>query len=193
MRPRVERGERAEALARLARANVPKAADKLVSKVPANLQKEPGFLFERMRWRRRKEMYDLAIDILDHAPKDLVRPELWWAEREMLTRHALQDGNISLAYRLAARHGMSDGANYAEAEFLAGWISLRYLRDAKEAYAHFMRLYGAVSRPISLPRGGYWAGRAPHALGYRELAASWYAGAAQHLTTYYGPLAPAPI
>jgi soluble lytic murein transglycosylase len=193
MLPRVDAGHRAEALARLALANVSKAADKLVSKVPANLQKEPGFLFERMRWRRRKEMYDLAIDILDHAPKDLIRPELWWAEREMLTRHALQDGNISLAYRLAARHGMSDGANFAEAEFLAGWISLRYLRDAKEAYAHFMRLYGDVSRPISLARGGYWAGRAAQELGYRELAASWYAGAAQHLTTYYGQLAAAQI
>ncbi len=41
----------------------------------------------------------------------------------MLARHALQDGNISLAYRLAARHGMASGVNYAEAEFLAGWIA----------------------------------------------------------------------
>jgi soluble lytic murein transglycosylase len=193
MLPRVDPGHRAEALARLALANVSKTAEKLVSKVPANLQKDPGFLFERMRWRRRKEMYDAAIDILDHAPKDLVRPQLWWAEREMLARHALQDGNISLAYRLAARHGMTDGTNFAEAEFLAGWISLRYLRDPKDAYTHFLHLYNEVSRPISLARGGYWAGRAAQELGYRELAASWYAGAAQHLTTYYGQLAAAQI
>jgi soluble lytic murein transglycosylase len=111
----------------------------------------------------------------------------------MLARHALQEGNVSLAYRLAARHGMTDGTNFAEAEFLAGWISLRYLRDAKDAYGHFQRLYEAVSRPISLARGGYWAGRAAQELGYRELAASWYAGAAQHLTTYYGQLAAAQI
>jgi soluble lytic murein transglycosylase len=193
MLPRVDPGHRAEALARLALANVSKTAEKLVSKVPANLQKDPGFLFERMRWRRRKEMYDAAIDILDHAPRDLVRPQLWWAEREMLARHALQDGNISLAYRLAARHGMTDGANFAEAEFLAGWISLRYLRDPKDAYTHFLHLYNEVSRPISLARGGYWAGRAAQELGYRELAASWYAGAAQYLTTYYGQLAAAQI
>lgn len=193
MLPRVDAGHRAEALARLALANVSKTAEKLMAKVPASLQKDPGFLFERMRWRRRKEMYDAAIDILDHAPRDLVRPQLWWSEREMLARHALQDGNISLAYRLASRHGMTDGANYAEAEFLAGWISLRYLRDPKEAYAHFVHLYNDVSRPISLSRGGYWAGRAAQELGYRELAASWYAGAAQHLTTYYGQLAAAQI
>jgi soluble lytic murein transglycosylase len=193
MLPRVDPEHRAEALARLALASVSKTAEKLVSKVPANLQKDPGFLFERMRWRRRKEMYDAAIDILDHAPRDLVRPQLWWAEREMLARHALQDGNISLAYRLAARHGMTDGANFAEAEFLAGWISLRYLRDPKDAYTHFLHLYNEVSRPISLARGGYWAGRAAQELGYRELAASWYAGAAQYLTTYYGQLAAAQI
>jgi soluble lytic murein transglycosylase len=193
MLPRVDAGHRAEALARLALANVSKSAEKLVSKVPANLQKEAGFLFERMRWRRRKEMYDAAIEVLDHAPKDLVRPQLWWAERETLARHALQDGNISLAYRLAARHGMTSGTNYAEAEFLAGWISLRYLRDAKAAYEHFLHLYSEVSRPISLARGGYWAGRAAQELGYGELAASWYAGAAQYLATYYGQLAAAQI
>jgi soluble lytic murein transglycosylase len=193
MLPRVDAGHRAEALARLALASVSKTAEKLISKVPANLQRDPGFLFERMRWRRRKEMYDQAIDILEHAPKDLVRPQLWWSERETLARHALQDGNISLAYRLAQRHGMTDGVNFAEAEFLAGWIALRYLHEAKPAYEHFVRLYNEVSRPISLARGGYWAGRAAQELGYRELAATWYAGAAQHLTTYYGQLAAAQI
>jgi soluble lytic murein transglycosylase len=193
MFPRVDAGHRAEALARLALAHEDKKAEKLVSKVPPDLLKDPGLLFERMRWRRRKEMYDAAIDTLDHAPKELVRPQLWWAEREMLTRHALQEGNISLAYRLAARHGMTSGVNYAEAEFLAGWISLRYLRDPKDAYTHFLHLYNEVSRPISLARGGYWAGRAAQELGYRELAASWYSGAAQYLATYYGQLAAAQI
>jgi len=193
MLPRVDAGHRAEALARFALASESKSAEKLVSKVPANLQKDQGFLFERMRWRRRKEMYDAAIDILEHAPKDLTRPQLWWAERETLARHALQDGKISVAYRLAAQHGMTTGPNFAEAEFLAGWINLRYLREAKPAYDHFVRLYNDVSRPISRARGAYWAGRAAQEMGSRELAAGWFAKAAQYLTTYYGQLAAAQI
>jgi soluble lytic murein transglycosylase len=193
MFPRVDSGHRAEALARLALASVSKSADKLISKVPDALRRDPGFLFERMRWNRRKEKYDAAIEILDRAPKDLVRPQLWWSERETLARHALQDGNVSLAARLAERHGMTDGANFAEAEFLAGWIKLRYLHEAQPAYDHFVRLYNDVSRPISLARGAYWAGRAAQDLGNRQLATGWYTKAAQYLTTYYGQLAAAQI
>src|SRR5262249_9796300 len=153
----------------------------------------PGFQFERMRWRRRKEMYDAAIDILEHAPRDLDRPQLWWSERETLARHALQEGNVTLAMRLAERHGMTEGQNFAEAEFLAGWIRLRYLHDAKDAYDHFLRLYNSVNRPISLARGSYWAARAAQEIGDRHLAAGWYAKAAQYLATYYGQLAAAQI
>ncbi len=189
MLPRVDAGHRAEALARLALANVSKSAEKLVSKVPAKLQRDPGFLFERMRWRRRKEMYDGAIEILRSAPKDLVRPQLWWAERETLTRHALQEGNARLALDLAEQHGMTEGATFADAEFLAGWIALRYLHNPTRAYDHFVRLYNSVTRPISLSRGAYWAGRAQQDLGNRELAGGWYSKAAQYLTTYYGQLA----
>lgn len=193
MLPRVDAGHRAEALARFALADMSKSADKLVSKVPASLQREPGFLFERMRWNRRKEKYDAAINILEHAPKDLGRPQLWWNERETLARHALQDGNISLAARLADRHGITDGPNFAEAEFLAGWIKLRYLHEVQPAYDHFVRLYNGVGRPISLARGAYWAGRAAQDLGNRQLATGWYSKAAQYLTTYYGQLAAAQI
>ncbi|MGH7124528.1 MAG: lytic transglycosylase domain-containing protein [Stellaceae bacterium] len=193
MLPRVDAGHRAEALARLALASLSKSADKLVSKVPRQLLRDPGFVFERARWNRRKEKYDAAIDILEHAPRDLVRPQLWWAEREFLARRALQDGKISVAYRLAAQHGMTEGANYAEAEFLAGWIKLRYLREAKPAYDHFVRLYNDVSRPVSLARGAYWAGRAAQEFGDRQLATGWFTKAAQYLTTYYGQLAAAQI
>jgi len=193
MMPLVDAGHRAAADARLALARVASNAERLVQRVPAAILKEPGLQFERMRWRHRKDMYDAAIDILDHAPADLVRPQAWWSERESLARHALQDGNVSLAYRLAANHGMNSGREYAEAEFLAGWIQLRFLREPLDAYKHFTHLYGEVTRPVSLARGGYWAGRAAQELGYRELAAAWYATGAQYLTTYYGQLCAAQI
>lgn len=194
MMPRVDAGHRAEALARFALASQSKSAEKLAKKVQGtSLQNDPGFVFELMRWNRRKEKYDAAINILEHAPKDLGRPQLWWAERELLARHALQDGKISDAYRLAAGHGMTEGPNFAEAEFLAGWIALRYMHDPVHAKDHFAKLYNDVSRPISLARGAYWSGRAAQDLGDKQLAAGWYAKAAQYLTTYYGQLAAAQI
>src|SRR5579864_5449505 len=170
----------------------PKAA-KLLQDVPSELQDDPGLLFEKMRWRHRQNDFDGAISILDHAPKDLVRPDAWYRERDLLARHALLAGNITLAYRLAAQHGLTTGPSYADGEFLAGWIALRYLHDPKMAYAHFEHIYGDATRPITFTRGAYWAGRAAEALKYRELAASWYSTAAQYLTTYYGQLAASQI
>jgi soluble lytic murein transglycosylase len=194
MFPRVDAGHRAEALARLAYANLSKNAEKLAAKVIGTPQaRDPGFIFERIRWLRRKEKYGPAIDDLLKAPRDLIRPQLWWAERESLARHMLQENNTSKAYELASQHGMTEGQNFAEAEFLAGWIALRYSHNAKAASDHFVRLYGSVTRPISVARGAYWAGRAQQELGNREQATAWFTKAAQNLTTYYGQLAAAQI
>ena len=193
MLTRVDAGHRTVAEARMALADMSGSAERLLRRVPRELQSDPGLLFERMRWRRRKDMYDGAIDILDHAPKDLVRPQAWWGERELLVRHALQNGDISLAYRLAARHDLTTGVGFAEGEFLAGWVALRFLRDYQTGYNHFVRLYNEVTRPVSLARGAYWAGRAAEIQGYKDLATTWYQTAAKHLATYYGQLAAAKI
>src|SRR5262249_17372166 len=124
MLPRVDPGHRAEALARLALANVSQTADKLRGQMRAQasgLQQDPGLLFGYMRLHRSKENYDAAISQLRQAPKDLVRPQLWWQERELLARHLLQEGKTAEAYDLISKHGMTEGPNFADAEFLAGW------------------------------------------------------------------------
>jgi len=163
--------------------------ERLVAKVPAQLQNDPGLLYERARWRRRKEMFDSALEIVANPPRELGRPTAWWTERQILARRALADGKAQLAYKLVAHHGLKDGNAQAEAEFLAGWIALRALKDAKGGYEHFVRLYDTVKLPISVARGAYWAGRAAEQMGMRQLASTWYASAAEHNTTYYGQLA----
>jgi soluble lytic murein transglycosylase len=185
----VDNEHRKEADARMALATGAPKAEKLLREVPAALLNDPGLLYERMHWLRRQERYDEAIGILEHAPKDLVHPEAWYRERDSLARRALQNGDISLAYRLASQHGLTTGPSFEDGEFLSGWISLRYLHDPQTAYTHFQHIYGDATRPISLTRGAYWAGRAAEELKYRELAANWYTSAAQYLTTYYGQLA----
>jgi len=189
MLPRVDADHRALAEARLALAAQSPSAEKLLARVPARLQNDPGLLFSRMRWRARTGRYDDAIAILDHPPADLVRPQAWANERESLARYALADGDLSVAYRLAANHGLTTGPTYAELEFLAGWVALRYLHQADVAYSHFVRLYDDVKLPVSVARGAYWAARAAEELGYRQLAAAWYSTAATQVTTYYGQLA----
>ena len=163
--------------------------DPAVARIPAALKDDPGLLFERMRWRRRKGFSDRAIELLVQQPAVNARPKRWWIERALLTRHALRNGDITLAYRLAQDHRQAGGASLAEAEWLAGWVALRYLRDPKVAQKHFRTLYDNVSFPVSRARGAYWAGRAAEAGGENDAAKTWYQLAAKHTTTFYGQMA----
>jgi soluble lytic murein transglycosylase len=180
---------RALAEARMRLATMARGAEQYLQSVPAHLADDPGLLFERLHWRTRKERYAEAIAMLDHPPEDLVRPVAWAIERQALARHALSEGDVAGAYRLAARHGLTSGPVFAELEFFAGWLALRFLHQPELAYNHFVRLYDEVKLPVSVARGAYWAARAATALGYQQLAAAWYETASQHVTTYYGQLA----
>jgi soluble lytic murein transglycosylase len=193
MLPRVSPGWQALGMARMALANLEAGTERLVARVPASLQGNPGLVYERVRWRRRKEHYDDAIPLLESAPKELVRPEAWAVEREVLARYLLGDRKAATAYRITTHHGVTSGPHFAELEFLSGWIALRYLKQPDVAYEHFVRLYDHVKLPISIARGAYWSARAAEAMNYKQLAESWYATAADQITTYYGQLAAAHI
>ncbi len=165
--------------------------DKAIAKVPDRFKKDPGLVYERLRWRRRYGKYDSAKEILDNPPDDLVNPERWWIERSAIARRTLIKGNASEAYRLARTHGQKTGAAYAEAEWLAGWIALRFLDDPETAKGHFMSMHYAVKYPVSQARGAYWTARAMEAMGDQTLAEDWHRLAADHPMTYYGQLSTA--
>ncbi len=190
MMRRVDPPHRALAEARMRLARFAGGVDWAIAQVPAAYRDDPGLMYERLRWRRRKGLDDRAREILADPPDDLVRPALWWRERSILARNALADGNPAVAYAVAAGHRQPRGSpGYAEAEWLAGWIALRFLDRREAALEHFSNMQSAVRRPISLARGAYWMARAAEALGRQGVARTFYARAARYGATYYGQLA----
>lgn len=166
--------------------------DDAVAAVPQSLINDPGLLLERARWRRRNGLEDAAVPLILKAPptgEEMVRPDEFWTERKLHARRLLREGNYRTAYDLVRHHGMSQGVDFAEGEWLAGWIALRFLDDPTSAYFHFRTLLNNVSTPISQARAAYWAGRAAHADGRLDEAAFYYERAGEHGTTYYGQLA----
>ena len=189
-RDRIGDGRRALADARLRlMANKKSGIDAAIERVPSWLESDPGLQYERVRWRRRMDMDADAAELLLNYSGELGRPKRWWSEREILARRFLRDGDPATAYRLVSSHGLTDRAKRADAEFLAGWISLRFLSDPNTAFGHFSTLYDFVSYPISRARGAYWAGRAAEAAGEKKISEQWYRTAAGHGTTFYGQLA----
>ncbi|EWY40188.1 soluble lytic murein transglycosylase [Skermanella stibiiresistens SB22] len=190
MYPVVGSGHQALAEARFHMAGMRKGnIDAILNKVPPSLRADPGLLYERARWRRRKDMDAGALEIVMNKPADMGRPAAWWAEMHILARRAIERGAYAEAYRIAADHAQKDGLPMAQAEFLAGWLALRFTNQPREALKHFERLYSGVSAPISQSRGAYWAGRAAEALNRQDDARKWYGVAARHGTTFYGQLA----
>ncbi len=167
--------------------------DNAIARVPAHLIDNPGLVYERARWRRRKGFDERARLLLDPLPEALVRPAAWWREARVQVKESLDVGEISLAYRLAANHRQLDRQYVAQAEWLAGWIALRFLEDPPTAFQHFSTLFKGVRYPISIARAAYWCGRAAIANGDTSLAREWFGRAASHTTTYYGQLAAAEI
>jgi len=172
--------------------NVDKAIRDVQKKAP-HLINHAGLIFERARWRRRKNRTDDAAQLILDFHGDLIRPDKWWTERAILARTYLQRDNPQKAYTLTSRHGLTPdmAAKYSDAEWLSGWIKLRFLNDPQTALKHFTNVLKVVNFPISKARGAYWSGRASLALGKNNQARTWMEKAAAYPTTYYGQLASA--
>ena len=135
---------------------------------------------------------DAAIAVLlrqSRIKDGLGEAERWAGWRRALARQAMRDGNAALAYEVAALHQLPEGANYADLEWLAGYVALTYLDAPDLARDHFQRFLAAVTTPISLGRAGYWLGRALDTGGETKAAADAYASGADHPTSFYGLLA----
>lgn len=163
--------------------------DAKLSKVPKKLAKEPSLLYDRIKWHRRKESNDSMLKLFDEVPQPNADEELWWKERNLLVRRLMDEHRYQEAYNLVKEHGLSSGENFANAEWLAGWIALRMLKRPGIALVHFETLYEKVKSPISLARAAYWAARASAAVGKKEEAKIWMEKAKAFPGTYYGQVA----
>jgi soluble lytic murein transglycosylase len=155
-----------------------------------------GLLFDRARAARRSGQYDTAETLLKQVNSSVAaraNENGWWQELNIDTREAIKSGDYQRAYDLVSDNGMSAGPNYADAEFLAGWLALRFLKEPRTALSHFQKETAAVGRPISLARGHYWQGRAYEDLGDLASAYREYRTSSQYPETFYGQLALAKI
>ena len=167
-------------------------APALVSSLPASVAGDAGLARDRFIWRMKKNRTDDALAlILERSGSALTlgQPEGWADRRAVLARLLMRAGRGAEAYRVAANHQLTDGADFVDLEFLAGFIALRKLDDPETALQHFTRLQAVVATPISLSRALYWRGRAAEAAGNDVVAETAYRAAARHMTAYYGQLA----
>ena len=191
--PLIGKEQHASVKARIASVERSKRAKSLFGKLDKNAKQEPGVLLARIQWLRRSDEDKQAWSLLRSAPKSadtLIDPKRWWVERGAQVRRALNDGNPKTAYAITKDYGGElDDEYLSEAEFLAGWIALRFLDQPQAAHRHFLASAAAGGLPKRRARAGYWLGRTELALRNERAATARFADAAQHGHTFYGQLA----
>ncbi|NOR60893.1 MAG: transglycosylase SLT domain-containing protein [Rhodobacteraceae bacterium] len=192
MLPLVGVSHRALANARLALQEDRNGVDTLIAAIPRALQNDAGLAYDRFVWRAKKGYSESAIELLlarSTSEASLGRPEKWASRRRTYARRAMRAGDADLAYRIASPHFLPSGSNYADLEWLSGYLSLRKLGNAPRSVQHFQRFRAAIASPISMGRAGYWLGEAHLAAGDENAAYQAYQMGARYQTSFYGQLA----
>ena len=165
--------------------------DNAITKVPSKLKSDIGLKYDRLKWRRRRGRLESSLEIINQAPNnadELIRADLWWKERKVISRSLIYKKRYEEAYGVAKNHALTEGPEFAEAEWMSGWIALSFLNNPSVALKHFKSFYENVGYPISLARGAYWLGITYEKLGNDKLSKDYFKEGSKYLTTYYGQL-----
>jgi soluble lytic murein transglycosylase len=160
-----------------------------VAQVPSSLKHDAGLIYDRMRYRIKRDDTQGVREMLLLAPEHPPYPEKWWKAREYQVHKAINDGDYTMAYKLLKNHGQVDGPELADAKWLLGWLQCEFLKKPKDAYHTFYDMFKIVRFPVSKARAAYWAAHASEKAGDKSTASSWYNTASAYPTTFYGQVA----
>ncbi|OJV47319.1 MAG: hypothetical protein BGO28_01085 [Alphaproteobacteria bacterium 43-37] len=160
-----------------------------IARIPSRLKNDEGLWYNRTKWRRLRHLEN-AGDFLYSNPKLSSFWNSYWAkERLVLARDLIRQHDFQHAYTIASHHGTNEGVDFAEAEWLSGWLALKFLNKPQAAYKHFQHLYANVVTPMSKGKAAYWCAQAAQQLHATKDYHYWLQIAAKHPAHFYGQLA----
>ena len=191
MLPLVGKNWQALARARIAlRKNRPRV-NYFINLVPKEISNDPGLAYERFLWRLRNGHWNGAIEIIierSASEKILGQPLAWADWRRVLAREMMRSGQFEQAYRIASKHYLRKGPDFADLEWLSGFIALKKLTIPETSLVHFKNFSDVVDTPISLGRSGYWLGLTYKALNDEENSQKYFSESTKSLSSFYGQL-----
>lgn len=183
--------ERKKAEARLAVLLQANGGRALIEALPVD-KDDWGLTFHRIQVMRKARQIDESSKLMLSVPltdETVINADEWWVERRANAYAALRTGKSKLAYDLVKVSGPLTVNPRKEQTFMAGWLALRYLKDADKAEAHFKDLKTAADGPLSRAKARYWLGRVAEARKDRSTADMHYKEAARDPDTFHGQLA----
>lgn len=166
----------------------PKYINHILRSIPKNFLRHESLEFVKMKYYRKNDKDKNALKIITSLENRSKYPKYWWLYRHIYTRDLIKEKEYKKAYNLVIKNGLTGKGELVDAEWLAGWLSLRYLKNPEQAIKHFNVILEKSVYPISLSRAYYWLGRSYQELKNKKQAIYWYKKGADLPLTFYGQL-----
>lgn len=150
-----------------------------------------GLIYHYLKSRKRDlPDSDEVVRLVNKIRQNKEHGDKLFSIQNYLAREYIEVKKYKSAYKVISSHFASSAVNSSDAEFLAGWIALRYMNKPILAEKHFRKFDSIVSTPVSKARGQYWLGRTYLARGDKEAAAEYFQLAgSKYPYTFYGQAA----
>jgi len=186
----IKKDDQRKYVARMAIASKDANLEKIFHKLHKADKYDSGVLYSYFKYKKSKKLPVTSeeLSLATHIPIDVKNADKWWEMRSYYVRELMQMHKYREAYRLVINHSCKERLHITQAEWLAGFISLRFLHKPHFALKHFENVYNNSSRPITLARGAYWIARSYKDLRDSKQSVKWFEIAAQYGNTFYGQM-----
>ncbi|MDP5021255.1 MAG: lytic transglycosylase domain-containing protein [Rickettsiaceae bacterium] len=151
----------------------------------------PGLIYKYLDSRKRNlPSSSEIVSLVRMVQTEKNYADDFWKIQSYLAREFIEKKKYLDAYKVASSCFTDDAANRSDAEYLSGWLALRFLNKPTLALDHFRYFNRIVKTPISKSRGIYWLGRAHEANNNNKTAERLYnLAASKYPYTFYGQVA----
>ncbi|XVN40934.1 MAG: transglycosylase SLT domain-containing protein [Rickettsia endosymbiont of Argas persicus] len=166
----------------------PSNAAKFFKSVPEKYYTS-GLLYHYLDSKKKEKPVAADINLFKKAKNNRKHFAKWCRLQLYYAREFIDYKDFANSYKMAALPFANCPDTIREQEWLAGWLSLSFLKKPDQALGHFNKFIKIVKTPISLARGYYWLGRCYEAKGDKQTAKKFYEQAAKFSFTFYGQVA----
>jgi soluble lytic murein transglycosylase len=165
-------------------------AKSLFKKIPKQYY-TPGLIYHYLNYcKNTPTSGDEIASLINLIKNDQDYADKFSKLQSYIAREFIEKKKYSDAYKVISCNFSTNPENKSNAEFLSGWLALRFLHKPKLALKHFNEFDRSVTTPMSKSRGLYWLARSHEADNDNENATKLYQlVASKYPYTFYGQMA----
>ncbi len=149
----------------------------------------PSLLYNYLDSKKKQTPNNESIELFKKVKKDKVHSSCWYRLQSYYAREFIDQKDFASSYKIISLPIAVHNEDVRDAEWLSGWLALRFLHKPDLALKHFHKFMKVSAKPLSISRGQYWLARTYESKGDKEQALKFYNMAAEYPYSFYGQLA----